>query len=381
MENTDVVVLGAGYAGLMAALGAARRTRRLGGRVTLVNPSERFTERLRMHQVASGQALAEHRIPDLVAGAGIEFVQGWAERLDPARKVVVVGGRELRYDIAVLAIGSVADTGAVPGAAEHAFTLDGPDAAGRLAERVAGAPSVVVVGGGLTGVEAASEIAERHPGRPILLLSRDVPGATMSAPARAYLDGALARLGVRVRAGVDVVEVREDGVTLAGGEVVPAGVVVWTTGFTAPPLAREAGLAVDGHGRVLVDATLRSVSHPDVYAAGDSAAIRQSWGMIHGTCQSGIPAGAYVGQAIARHLRGRRAKPFRFGYIHQHVSLGRSDAIVQFTRPDDSPRRLFLTGRAAVRYKEAVISSPPPVYRLSRRVALPASLFVLPAGR
>jgi hypothetical protein len=63
------------------------------------------------------------------------------------------------------------------------------------------------------------------------------------------------------------------------------------------------------------------------------------------------------------------------------VSLGRRDAVIQFTHPDDSPRKFFLTGRAAVFYKEMVTSSPPPVYRMSRRVALPASAFVVAAGR
>ncbi|HTJ37261.1 MAG TPA: FAD-dependent oxidoreductase [Dactylosporangium sp.] len=387
MKTTEIVVLGAGYTGLMAALGTARRTRRLGGRVTLVNPSGRFTERLRMHQIASGQDLAEHRIPDLIAGSGIEFVQGWARGLDPERRTVLVdvdgAEREIRYDIAVIALGSVADTVTVPGVDAHAFTLDSPDTAARLAERLAAEPggTVAVVGGGLTGIEAAAEIAERHPGGEVLLLGRDEPGSMMSAPAREYLGKALHRLGVRVRAGVEVAEVLPGAVELAGGEVVPAAAVLWTTGFSARPLAREAGLAVDERGRVLVDATLRSVSHPEIYAVGDSAAVRQAWGVIHGTCQSGIPTGAYAGQAIARRLRGRPVKPFRFGYIHQPVSLGRRDAVIQFTHPDDSPRKFFLTGRAAVFYKEMVTSSPPPVYRMSRRVALPASAFVVAAGR
>ncbi|MGI5245388.1 NAD(P)/FAD-dependent oxidoreductase [Dactylosporangium sp. CA-139066] len=300
MKTFQIVVLGAGYTGLMAALGAARRTRRLGGRVTLVNPSSRFTERLRMHQIASGQRLADRPIPHLIAGSGIEFVEGRAERLDPARRTISVvaadgAEREIGYDVAVIALGSVADTVTVPGADAHAFTLDSPHTAARLAERLAAEPggTVAVVGAGLTGVEAAGEIAERHPGGEVVLLGREEPGPMMSAPAREYLGRALERLGVRVRAGVAVARVRPDGVELAGGEVVPAAAVLWTTGFSARPLAREAGLAVDEKGRVVVDDTLRSVSHPDIYAVGDSAAIRQAWGTIHGTCQSGIPTGAY----------------------------------------------------------------------------------------
>lgn len=386
VNATEIVVLGAGYAGLMAALGTARRTRRLGGRVTLVNPSGRFTERLRMHQIASGQRLRRYDIQELIRGSGIEFVRGRAVRLDAARRSVVVAAdgaeRRIGYDVAVLAIGSVADTLTVPGAGAHAFTLDDPAAAARLAQRLADAPggTVAVVGGGLTGVEAACEIAERNPGGEVVLLSRDVPGSMMSAPARDYLERALRRLGVRVRAGVEVSKVLPEGVELTGGELVPAAAVLWTTGFHAPPLAREAGLAVDERGRVLVDATLRSVSHPEVYAIGDAAAISQPWGTIHGTCQSGIPTGAYAAGAIARRLRGRAVEPFRFGYVHQPVSLGRRDAVIQFTRPDDSPRRFFLTGRAATLYKEVVTSSPPKVYRLARRLPLPASALAFKGG-
>jgi NADH dehydrogenase FAD-containing subunit len=123
------------------------------------------------------------------------------------------------------------------------------------------------------------------------------------------------------------------------------------------------------------------VSHPSTYAIGDAAAIRQSWGTIHGTCQSGIPSGAYAADAVARRLHGRKVKPFRFGYIHQPVSLGRRDAVIQFTRADDSPRRWFLTGRMAILYKEFVTSSPPTTYRLSRRLNVPAAALSARGGR
>jgi NADH dehydrogenase FAD-containing subunit len=123
------------------------------------------------------------------------------------------------------------------------------------------------------------------------------------------------------------------------------------------------------------------VSHPSTYAIGDAAAVRQAWGTIHGTCQSGIPSGAHAADAIARRLRGREAKPFRFGYIHQPVSLGRRDAVIQFTRADDSPRRWFLAGRLAVAYKEFVTSSPMTTYRLSKRLTIPTAALSARGGR
>jgi NADH dehydrogenase FAD-containing subunit len=123
-------------------------------------------------------------------------------------------------------------------------------------------------------------------------------------------------------------------------------------------VAAAAGFDVDDRGRIITDESLRSVSHPNVYAVGDAAAIRQGYGVVHGTCQSGIPTALHTAASIARELKGKQPKGFRFGYVHQPVSLGRNDAVIQFTRPDDTPKRLFLAGRLAVTYKETVSSSP-----------------------
>ncbi|NUT49158.1 MAG: FAD-dependent oxidoreductase [Saccharothrix sp.] len=364
-----IVVLGAGYTGLAAVTGLAARTRRRSDvRITLVSAEERFTERLRLHQVASGQEPADLRVPRLLEGTGVEFARGWVTGVDAARRTVRIDDeRELEYDTLVYALGAVADTDAVPGVDEHAHTLDSAHTAARFAHALSGARTVAVCGGGMTGVEAAAEIAESHPGLDVVLLGRAEPGAHLGSKAKAYLDGALARLGVRVLAGVEVVEVRPDAVVLADGAEVPADAVLWTSGVRVSPLAAAAGLEVDDRGRVVTDAALRSVSHPEVYAVGDAAAVRQGYGVLSGTCQSGIPTGVHAAASIARTLRGREPKPFRFGYLHFPLSLGRQDAVIQFTRPDGSPKRLCLTGRRAVWYKETVSSSPWPSFGLMTR--------------
>ncbi len=120
------------------------------------------------------------------------------------------------------------------------------------------------------------------------------------------------------------------------------------------------------------------MSHPDVYAVGDAAAVRQGYGVMHGTCQGGMPTGVHAAVSIFRVLEGKQPKPFRFGYYHTPVSLGRHDAVVQFTRPDDSPRRMYLTGRMAARYKETVTASPWPTY--GRMKKMPASGAFWPRG-
>lgn len=378
----DVLILGAGYAGLAAAVQlAARVGHHRHVRVTLVNGQERFTERLRLHMTATRQELAELSIPELLAGTGAQFVRGWVTAVDAdARTVRVDDDQVLHYDTLVYGLGSMSDAAAVPGAEDHAYVLNSAHDAEALAARLQGLGSgtVVVAGSGLTGVESAAEIAERYPDLNVVLLGRQEPGAAMSAKAGAYLRGALARLGVEVRGGVEIVKVVPDAVELAGGESVAADVVLWTSGTRMSPLAAAAGLTVDERGRVVTDAALRSVSHPDVYAVGDAAAIRQGYGVMHGTCQGGMPTGVHAAVSIVRGLTGKEPKPFRFGYYHTPVSLGRNDAVVQFTHPDDSPRRMHLTGRLAARYKETVTASPWPTF--GRMKKMPASGAFWPHG-
>ncbi|WP_342213116.1 NAD(P)/FAD-dependent oxidoreductase [Nocardia wallacei] len=379
MKTHEIVVLGAGYTGMLATVRLAHRTRGRGVRITLVNPSERFTERLRMHQIAAGQELADRRIPRLLAGSGVDFRRAAATAIDPAaHRVTLDDGTDLAYDTLVYALGSVTDTAVVPGAAEHAWTLNDPRLAHRFARRLAEVAAdrgtVTVVGGGLTGIEAATELAESRPELTVTLVAADAPGSMMGDGARAYLDAALDRLGIIRKVGVRVTKVLPDAISLSTGELMASDLTLWTAGVRVPRLAADAGIATDAKGLVVTDGTLRSVSHPDVYAVGDAAAVRQAWGEIHGTCQSGIPTAAYAADAIARRLRGKKVRPFRFGYFHQPVSLGRRDAVIQFTHADDTPKRWYLTGRTAVFYKESVSSSPIPVYSMSKRMNVPVAL-------
>ena len=373
---TNIVILGAGYAGLAAAMQLAVRTRRDDTvRVTLVNAGDRFTERLRLPLTATGQEVADLRIPDLLAGTGALFEPGWVTSLDLAARTVTVDERKIKFDLLVYALGSVADTAAVPGAEEHAYTLNSFDAAAVLAARLAGATTVVIGGTGPTGVESAAEIASRYPHLTVTLAGRHEPGATMRPKARAHLQAALDRLGVRtVRA--EIRKVLPDGVHLDDGTL-PADLFLWAGGTRVSPLA--AAMTTDDRGRIVTDPALRSVSHPFVYAIGDAAAIRQPYGIMHGTCQGGMPTGVHAALSILRELKGKQPRPFRFGYYHTPVSLGRHDGVVQFTHGDDTPRRFCLTGRLAARYKEIVTASPWSTYRRMRR--MPASAAFWPHGK
>jgi len=177
--------LGAGYTGMAATMGVAGRgSGRDDVHVTLVIPADRFTERLRLHQTASGQKLADLEIPDLLAGTGVEFVQGWVTAIDAdAQTIRIDDEHPLRYDTLVYALGSITDTEVVAGVDEFAYTLNSAHDATLLAEHLDRVTdgTVVVAGGGLTGIESAAEIAEQHPELDVALLSRQLPGSMMGA--------------------------------------------------------------------------------------------------------------------------------------------------------------------------------------------------------
>lgn len=377
-----IVILGAGYAGMAAAIQLGSRTRRNEAvQTTLVSAQEQFIERMRLHMTATGQQVDELSIPELLEGTRTQFLRGWVTAVDAdARTVRIDDARTLEYDTLVYGLGSVADIEAVPGVEDYAYTLNSASEAELLADRLARLEggTVVVGGNGLTGIESAAEIAERYPEVNVVLVGRAEPGAAMNRRAKAYLQTVLGRLGIDVRSGAVITKVLPDAVELAGGERIVADAVVWTSGTRASALAGAAGLTVDERGRIVTDTALRSVSHPEVYAVGDAAAIRQRYGVMHGTCQGGMPTGVHAAASIIRALKGKQPKPFRFGYYHTPVSLGRRDAVVQFTHPDDSPRRICLTGGMAARYKETVTASPWPTY--GRMKKMPASGAFWPRG-
>lgn len=366
---THIVVLGGGYSGQIAANYAARRA---GARVTLINERDRFVERVRLHQLAAGQELRERSIADLLKGTGARLVVDRVTRIDTSARVVeLAAGEPVAYDTLIYALGSRADLDSVPGVAEHAFTVAGFEHADALRARVADGGTVTVVGGGLTGIEAVTELAESLPGLKARLLTDGTLGERLSQRGRRHLSRVFARLGIEVRDQVRVGEVRADGVLLAGGEHVPSDVVVWTTGFTVPPLAAEAGLTVDDHGRMVVDDTLRSVSHPDVYGIGDAAAMRMRDGQeLRMACATGLPSAQQAVRAIMARQAGRTPKPLRFRYFNQCISLGRRDGLIQYVGADDSPKEAILTGRAAALYKEIIVRG---ALQVQRHSSIPTS--------
>ncbi|WP_280217903.1 NAD(P)/FAD-dependent oxidoreductase [Nocardia neocaledoniensis] len=345
-----IVVLGAGYAGLSAArrLAKTRDTT-----ITVVDTRAEFVERVRLHQAAAGRPIRRWDLREMLERKGIEYIRARVTAIHPdAKRVDLDGEWTIGYDTLVYALGSAADRTSVPGVAEYAHFVATPEDVRDLP-----AGPVIVVGAGSTGIELAAELAEsRRDSGGVTLLGSEEPGAWLSERAVEHIRATLTRLGVEIRAGVKVAEVLPEGVRLVDGTVLPAAAVVWTAGFTVPDLARVAGLDVDEQGRVRTDDTLRSLSHPDIYAAGDAALVAGPGGRpLRMACATALPTGSYVARAIRARARGTEPKPMSFRYHLQCLSLGRHDAVIQLLNADDTPAQRVIRGRTGAWVKENIV--------------------------
>ncbi|MGK5498178.1 NAD(P)/FAD-dependent oxidoreductase [Streptomyces sp. URMC 125] len=360
-----IVVLGAGYAGAFAAGNLARRLSRADTEITVVNAVPYFVERMRLHQLAIGRDLAFRKLADVFAGTGVRLRLARVTGLDPERKTVAVTGEdgdgELAYDTLLHALGSSVAHHGVPGAAEYAFDVTGLSSALRLRERLAGlggGGTVLVVGEGLTGVETATEFAESRPDLSVALAARGELGAWLSPKARRHLRQAFDRLGITVHEHTGIEAVEPTRAVAADGTSIPAEVTVWSAGFAVHPIAAAGGLEVAGTGRILVDRTMRSVSHPDVYAVGDCAHVIGDNGRpLPMSCASAGCTATQATAAIIARLTGGEVPTTALKYHGNHISLGRRDAIFQMVDGDARPKTWYLGGRTAARLKSGVLKT------------------------
>lgn len=357
-----IIVLGAGYTGAIAAGRLAKRLRREDVAITLVNAEPDFVERVRMHQLAVGRNLTPRPFSEMFAGTGVELKLAKVTGVDVDRKTVAVldanGAEELEYDSLVYALGSGWNDQGVPGTTEHAHQIASRPGALRLRERLAGldaGETVAVVGGGLTGVEAATEIAEARPDLDVVLAARGGLGDWLSPKGSRHLRKVFDKLGITVHEHAAVAAVQADRIATADGTSIPAAVTVWTAGFAVHPIAKATTLEVTGTGQIVVDRTMRSVSHPDVYAIGDAAMVMGPGDKpLRMSCASGVPTAWQAADAITGRLTGGKLPIVPIRYYNQCISLGRKEGLIQYVTADDRAVRATLTGRVAAVYKELI---------------------------
>jgi NADH dehydrogenase FAD-containing subunit len=361
-----IVVLGAGYAGAYVAGNLVRRLSPADTEITVVNAEPDFVQRLQLHRLATGQEIEAPKLADVFASTGIRLRVARVTAVDPGRQVVAVadadGGGEIGYDTLIYALGSrVADSG-VPGVAEHAFNVAGRPSALRLRERLDSlgrrgeGGSVLVVGDGLTGIETATEIAESRPGLSVALVARGELGARLSAGARSHLRRACDRLGITVLEHTSVEAVEATRVLCVDGTALASDATVWTGGFAVDPIAAAGGLEVTDNGQIVVDRTMRSASHPNVYAVGDSVhAIGDNGRPLPMSCASAGYTSTQAIDAIVGRLTGRKIANTKLVYSYNHISLGRRDGILQMVDDEAQAKPKHVGGWKAARIKSGIL--------------------------
>lgn len=336
MTKQTILIAGSGFAGLWAALSAARaialsgRERDVG--VTMVSPEPKVTMRPRLYE-----AVLENMNPDisaLLAAVGVEFVGGIVVDLDPAgkqAKLLLNDGtsQTVAYERFVLATGSQLATPPIAGLAEHGFNVDQLDTALVLDAHIknlavrpdsAGRNTVVVAGGGFTGLETATEMPQRlHAAlgedaaiRIVIVDPATAIGADMGVEAAKMVSGALDELGIEQRPAARVAAVDAGGVTLDDGSRIDAQTVVWTAGMRAHPLTQKIPGEHDPAGRVIGDAFLRAPAAPGVFVTGDAvkAATDDAGNFTVMSCQHALSLGRVAGHNAAAEIVGLPLHPY-----------------------------------------------------------------------
>ncbi|MEU9107439.1 FAD-dependent oxidoreductase [Streptomyces xanthophaeus] len=368
-SRTEVVVIGGGYAGVLAA---NRMTSRDDVAVTLVNPRSTFVERVRLHQLVAGSDDAVVDYKD-VLNERVELVVDTATAIDrQARTVTLAEGGTLGYDHLIYAVGSSSGAPQVPGADRFAYPIATLEEAERLRRAMAAAPAtaaLTVVGGGATGIETAAELAEA--GRSVTLVCGGQLGSSLHPNARGFVAKRLAALGVTLLEGpgTKVASVTADVVRLADGREVRGHLAIWAAGFGVPDLAARSGLSTDEAGRLLTDETLTSIDDDRIVAAGDAASPS---GLAYRMgCQAAVQLGPHAADAVLRRIEGGRPGAVSVAFAGLCVSLGRGVGIFQFARKNDTATRFYIGGRPGARVKESVVSHT--VKRLAEEARKPGA--------
>ena len=343
-----VLVLGSGFAGLWAALGAARRLDELGSapgavEITVISSQPYHDIRVRNYEAD----LTPCRIPlgELLDPVGVGHVTADVTGIDASAATVTADGEIHHYDRLVLAVGSTVAKPNLPGLAEFGYDVDTFEGATKLQKHIrdlAGldndhaAATAVVVGAGLTGIETVSELpgmladalgGEVTP-RVILVDHNPRVGSDMGDSARPVIEEALAANKVEAMTGVGVTAVDERSVTLSSGEVIPAATVVWCAGMRANKLTAQFGVPRDRLGRLPVDDYLRVEGVDGVFAAGDVAAARMDDEHLSVmSCQHGRPMGRYAGYNVVSDLLGASMLSLRIPWYVTVLDLGPAGAV------------------------------------------------------
>ncbi|MDC4500734.1 FAD-dependent oxidoreductase [Acinetobacter baumannii] len=362
-----IIIAGSGFAGLWAAL-AAQRAIHLASQeqnieVMMVSPSPNVGIRPRLYE-----AVLENMNPDiseLLSVVGVKFLAGWVNKIDVNQQTIEVattdGNKQnLSYDRFVLATGSTTFMPPIPGLKEYGFSVNTLEDAEKLDQHLknlankpanAARNTVVVVGGGLTGLETVTEMPERLRSilgetdvRVVLVDSSTDIGAAMGHQAATVIREALNELGVEGKAGLRVTALDATGVTLSNGEKIETETVIWTAGMRANPLTSQIAGEKDNLGRLIGDAYLHAPEAKNIFVTGDTVKVpTDDLGNFNVmSCQHAMSLGRVAGYNAAAELVDLPLHPYSQPKYVTCVDLGPWGALytegwdrqVQFVREE-----------------------------------------------
>ncbi|EZQ15964.1 pyridine nucleotide-disulfide oxidoreductase [Halopseudomonas bauzanensis] len=333
-----ILVIGAGFAGMWSALGAARLLDQAGRtdvEVVLIAPEPELHVRPRLYEHNPEGMKAS--LQDIFQATGVAFIQGLVEHIDVTNQQVNIVGtgmdtsrRTISYDRLVLAAGSRLNCPPIPGLAEHAFNVDQIADAAKLETHIhglasraesAGRNTVVIAGAGFTGIETAAEMPARlrevlgqDAAVRVIMIERNTNvGPDLGAGPRPVITQALAELGVTWKLGSGAAGIDAKGVTLENGEYIEADTVIWTAGARASKLTAQIPAQRDNFGRLHVDRNLKVNGLDTVYATGDCAyaATDDDGNYAMMSCQHAMNLGRSAGHNVAADLIGEEPIPYR----------------------------------------------------------------------
>lgn len=372
-----LVIIGAGFAGMYAALSAAR-LREIQGlspdefEIALVAPEPTLVVRPRLYEQNPETLTAP--LLDVLKAIDVTYVRGSVDTVETQSRMVRIATAQgtkktLSYDRLVVATGSQLFRPNIPGLAEHGFSVDSLDDAIALDKHlhglatrpaVNGRDTVVVAGGGFTGIEAATEMPARLRAilgqdaktRVVIVERNSAIAPDMGAGPRPVIESALRKLGVETRLGAGVASLDKSGVTLSNGERIETETVIWAAGIRAAPLTAQIPAERDNFGRLLVDPCLRVPGVDGVFATGDAAraACDDEGNYALMSCQHATRMGAFAGNNAAAELLGVPTRPYHQKAYVTCLDLGEAGAL--FTRGWD--RKVEMVGDVAKKTKREI---------------------------
>ncbi|SHE81284.1 NADH dehydrogenase [Seinonella peptonophila] len=356
MSRPKIVILGAGYGGLMTAKGLAKELNYNEAEITLVNQNSYHYFTTELHKPAAGTSHHDHArvsISSIINKRKVNFIQDRVTSIDIEKKTVHLDQHDpLAYDYLVVGLGSAPETFGIEGLLENAFFIRSINSVRMIREHMEYMFSryqtekkeelitIVVGGAGFTGIEYVGELVDRMPE---LCREYDIPLEKVrivnieAAPTvlpgfdQELVDYAVKYLeskGVEFKISTPIEKCTGESVIVKGGEEIRASTVVWTGGVRGNRLIEEAGIE-NMRGRVKVDQYLRAPGHDNIFVIGDSSLVinEEINRPYPPTAQISTQQGQYLGRSLVATLRGNELKTFQFDNKGTIASLGKKEAI------------------------------------------------------